>query len=210
MEGKVRKFRVFVASPGDVARERQVARDVVQTVSHRMGSHGGFALEPVGWETHAGLDAGRPPALINRLVRESDVVVGILWSRFGTQTGVAESGTAEEFAEAQKLRKKTKTRPTMMVFFSDAPVPMERLRDPKGRRQVTTAQKFRALGPRQRARYRAVGARSASGLAARRTVDARRNQPHPCAGGGDPSGRESARRPPAATAQPAGVPAERT
>ena len=134
MEASVRKFRIFIASPGDVARERQVAREVVLSVSHCLGTYGGFALEPVGWETHAQMDAGRPQGLINPLVSECDVFVGILWARFGTETGVAESGTAEEFAEAQKVHAETGERPTMMVFFSDASVPMERLRDPEGRR----------------------------------------------------------------------------
>jgi energy-coupling factor transporter ATP-binding protein EcfA2 len=139
----VRKFRIFVASPGDVARERQVAREVILSLSSRLGAYGGFVLEPVGWETHANVDAGRPQSLINPLVRECDVFVGILWSRFGTQTGVAESGTAEEFDEAVRVREQTGDRPTMMVFFSDAAVSMERLRDAEGRRQFDKAQEFR-------------------------------------------------------------------
>jgi formylglycine-generating enzyme required for sulfatase activity len=139
----VRKYRVFIASPGDVARERQVAREVVLSLSHRLGTYGGFVLEPVGWETHAQIDAGRPQGLISPLVRECDVFVGILWSRFGTETGVAESGTAEEFAEAVRLRKQIGDRPTMLVFFSDAPVPRARLRDPEGRRQFDKAEEFR-------------------------------------------------------------------
>ncbi len=143
MQASVRKFRIFVASPGDVARERQVAREVILSLSHRLGSHGGFVLEPVGWETHANLDADRPQSLINPLVRECDVFIGILWSRFGTETGVAESGTAEEFTEAERVRQQTGERPTMMVFFSDAPVSMERLRDSEGRRQFDRTLEFR-------------------------------------------------------------------
>jgi energy-coupling factor transporter ATP-binding protein EcfA2 len=136
-------YRIFVASPGDVARERQGAREVILSLSYRLGSHGGFVLEPVGWETHASLDADRPQSLINPLVRECDVFVGILWSRFGTETGVAESGTAEEFSEAQQVRRRTGARPAMMVLFSDAPVPMERLRDSEGRRQFDRTLEFR-------------------------------------------------------------------
>ncbi|MFI5399238.1 MAG: SUMF1/EgtB/PvdO family nonheme iron enzyme [Candidatus Binatia bacterium] len=143
MPTSVRKFRIFVASPGDVARERQVAREVILSLSGRLGSHGGFVLDPVGWETHASVDAGRPQSLINPLVRESDVFVGVLWSRFGTQTEVAESGTAEEFDEAMRVREQTGDRPTMMVFFSDAPVSMERLRDAEGRQQFDKAREFR-------------------------------------------------------------------
>lgn len=135
--------RVFIASPGDVQRERQIAREVVLEVSSRLGGYLGIALDPVGWERDAALDAGRPQALINPLVRDCDVFVGILWARFGTATGEAESGTAEEFALAEELRRETGDRPRMMVFFSDAPVPRERLRTAEGREQFEKAEDFR-------------------------------------------------------------------
>ena len=138
-----RHYRIFVASPGDVSEERRVARDVILSVSQRLGDRGGFTLDPVGYETHATLDAGRPQSLINPLVGTCDVFVGILWSRFGTPTGVAESGTAEEFAEAESLRAQHGERPQIMVFFSDAPVPMDRLRAPNGRPQFDKVQEFR-------------------------------------------------------------------
>lgn len=59
MGDSVRKYRVFIASPGDVAKERQIAREVVLSLSHRLGTYGGFVLEPVGWETHAESDMRR-------------------------------------------------------------------------------------------------------------------------------------------------------
>jgi len=142
MDPSIRKFRVFIASPGDLAREREVAREVVRSVSLRLGDRGGLVLEPIGWED-VPIDVGRPQALINPLVRECDLFVGILWSRFGTETGVAESGTAEEFVEAERVRQETGDRPTIKVFFSDAPVPMDRLRGGDGRMQFDKVQAFR-------------------------------------------------------------------
>lgn len=136
MGDSVRKYCVFIASPVDVAKERQIAREVVLSLSHRLGTYGGFVLEPVGWETHAEIDIGRPQALINPLVRECDVFVGILWSRFGTASGVAESGTAEEFVEAEQVRRQTGDHPTFLVFFSDISVPKDRLRTAGGRAQL--------------------------------------------------------------------------
>lgn len=150
MGDSVRKYRVFIASPGDVAKERQIAREVVLSLSHRLGTYGGFVLEPVGWETHAENDAGRPQALINPLVHECNVFVGILWSRFGTASGVAESGTAEEFSEAEKVRTQTGERPTFMVFFSDLPVPKERLRAQGGREQLDCVLAFEERFERER------------------------------------------------------------
>jgi formylglycine-generating enzyme required for sulfatase activity len=134
---------VFIASPGDVAEEVDAATRVIHAVSARLGGAGGFVMEPVRWETHAPLDSGRPQGLITPLLAEADVFIGILWSRFGTPTGVAESGTEEEFREALRLRCERGDRPTMMVFFSDAAVPMQRLRSSDGLQQFERTQTFR-------------------------------------------------------------------
>lgn len=142
MDRHVRKFRIFIASPSDVAKEREAAREVVVSVSQHLGNRGGFVLEPVGWED-VPADAGRPQALINPRVRECDVFLGILWSRFGTETGVAESGTLEEFQEAESVRRQTGVRPTVKVFFCDRAVPIQRLRDADGNRQFEKVQEFR-------------------------------------------------------------------
>ena len=140
---QVQRYRVFIASPGDVAEEVDIAKRVIRAVSTRLGGPGGFVMEPVRWETHAPLDAGRPQGLITPLLAEADVFIGILWSRFGTPTGVAESGTEEEFREALRLRREHGDRPTMMVFFSDADVPIQRLRSFEGRQQLERTQTFR-------------------------------------------------------------------
>jgi hypothetical protein len=150
----IRRYRVFIASPGDVERERQIAREVVLELSNRVGSAGGFVLEPVGWETHAALGAGRPQALINPLVREADLFIGILWARFGTDTGEAESGTVEEFQLARELAANT-GRPEVHLFFSDAPVPRQVLRSEEGKKQFEKAERFRA-------EYESVGGLAAS------------------------------------------------
>jgi hypothetical protein len=58
----------------------------------------GVVLLPVKWETHALPTAGvRPQAAINeQLVDRCDMLVGMFWTRLGTSTGVAQSGTVEE------------------------------------------------------------------------------------------------------------------
>ena len=88
-------YRIFIASPSDVAQERELAREIIARVSKAQASRK-IVLEARGWEDVApGL--GRPQALINPEVKQADLLVGILWKRFGTNTGVAESGTEEEF-----------------------------------------------------------------------------------------------------------------
>ena len=58
-------------------------------------------LEPVGWETHSVPELGdRPQAIINRqILRESDLLIAVFWTRIGTATGAHPSGTVEEIEE---------------------------------------------------------------------------------------------------------------
>lgn len=109
---------VFIASPGDVRPERQVARQVISAWNAVHSEAEGAILEAIGWDTHAYPEMGeRPQGIINRLVVKSDILVAIFWARLGSPTGVASSGTVEEIENHLKSN-----RPTM-IYFSNAPVP---------------------------------------------------------------------------------------
>lgn len=90
--------RVFLASPGDTVEEREAAREVIArwNVDHSVAE--GVVLIPVGWETDSVPEWGdHPQAILNRqLVDSSDLLIGIFWTRLGTPTATAESGTVEE------------------------------------------------------------------------------------------------------------------
>ena len=91
-----KQYRVFVASPRDVSAEREALERVVTEVNQTHGVPLGYSIELWRWETHATPDGGRPQDVINAQLPEFDVFIGILWRRFGTPTGVAGSGTAED------------------------------------------------------------------------------------------------------------------
>jgi hypothetical protein len=59
----------------------------------------------------------RPQEIINRLVIDSDILVAIFWSRLGSPTGLAASGTIEEIDKHRGAKKPT------MIYFSTEPVP---------------------------------------------------------------------------------------
>lgn len=61
-------------------------------------AHVGVVLMPVRWETNASAEmGGAAQDLINRqIVDDSDVLVGMFWTRLGTPTATNVSGTAEE------------------------------------------------------------------------------------------------------------------
>lgn len=111
-------YRILIASPSDVEAERAMIRDLVYQWNDVHSPTAGVVLLPVLWETHAVPQMGdRPQGIINRqLVQNTDVLIGVFWTKLGTQTGEAESGTAEEIEEFRRQGK------PVLLYFSSAPV----------------------------------------------------------------------------------------
>lgn len=111
-------YNVMIASPGDVAKEKQLAREVILEWNDLHSEQTKIVLLPISWETHSSPELGnRPQAIINKQVlKNADLLIGIFWTRIGTPTGKAESGTLEEIQEHVKADKPT------MIYFSNQPV----------------------------------------------------------------------------------------
>lgn len=112
---------VMIASPGDVQIERNVVREVVHEWNAVNSSTQKTVLMPVGWETHSTpLMGDRPQAIINwQILKESDLLIAAFWTRLGTPTGKATSGTVEEINEHVKAGKPA------LIYFSAAPVVLD-------------------------------------------------------------------------------------
>lgn len=113
-----RVVRVLIASPGDTGAARGLLRAVMEDWNSLHAEDTSVILLPVMWERDSTPAMGeRPQAMINRqLVEAADVLVGNFWTRLGTPTGAAESGTVEEielFIEAGK---------PVLLYFSNEPV----------------------------------------------------------------------------------------
>jgi hypothetical protein len=111
-------LRVLIASPSDLAEEREAATQAIHEWNALHAADDSLVLLPVKWETHATPRAGiRPQQAINeQLVQSADIVVGLFWTKFGTNTGVAESGTAEEIDQIVAAGK------PVLLYFSSRPV----------------------------------------------------------------------------------------
>lgn len=109
-----RVYRVLIASPSDVEEERSAAVGVIQEWNDLHSHAKKITLLPLRWETHTSPHYGsRPQEVINRMiVDECDLVVGIFWTRLGSPTGIADSGTLEEIDRAGKTHK------PIMLYFS--------------------------------------------------------------------------------------------
>lgn len=89
---------VLIASPSDTLAQRQIIRQAVIDWNISNARSFGVVLLPVMWETHSlpGLD-DRPQGMISdQIVDDSDILIATFWTRLGSPTGVADSGTVEE------------------------------------------------------------------------------------------------------------------
>lgn len=109
---QLRHFRIFLASPGDVAAERSLVMKVVDDLQYDPSLRDKVTLKVIAWEKKGAppLEAGIPPqeAIRQGLTQpsECDIVVVIFWSRMGTPTQVNgieyQSGTYYEYEDAMR------------------------------------------------------------------------------------------------------------
>lgn len=126
---KVKVYKCFIGSPGDTLTERQHCKEVFNEINKTIGEKFSFRIEPLMWE-----DDSRPSFgddvqdVINRqlLLKEYHIFIGIMWSRFGTPSTRAESGTLEEFEDAYRKFKEKKDL-EICIYFNKKDIPQEDL-----------------------------------------------------------------------------------
>jgi Domain of unknown function (DUF4062) len=122
-------IRVFLASPGDLQDERRAAKAVVDEFNKLWADALGYHVELVGWEDTIS-QYGRPQGAINQDLERCELVIGMMWKRWGTppsKNGPFTSGFEEEFETSLASRRST-GRPQLALFFKE--IDKELLRDP--------------------------------------------------------------------------------
>ncbi len=144
---------VFIASPTDVAKERELTEAAVYSLAPRLARLFGVTVVPLRWEQFAPIssyDAAHPQVGILQRIEPFSIFVGILWKRYGTPVeGSGQSGTAMEFKHALDHR----DRISILSYFRQLPARMpsggpaleqrrkvEELRDRLSERKVTWTQ----------------------------------------------------------------------
>ncbi len=104
----------MIASPNDVPAERNIVREVVYEWNAVHSQSRKIVLLPIGWETHSSPEMGRrAQAILNdQILKKCDLLVGIFWTRIGTETGEYISGTVEEIEKHVASGK-----PAMLYFY---------------------------------------------------------------------------------------------
>jgi hypothetical protein len=118
MAYKANVLPIMIASPGDMLDARRIVRDLIHEWNYVHSLPKNIVLMPVGWETHTSPELSGPPQeIINeRVLKDCDLLVGLFWTRLGTPTGKAASGSVEEIERHLAAGKPA------MVYFSSAPV----------------------------------------------------------------------------------------
>jgi hypothetical protein len=118
------RIRIFFSSPSDVEEEREVAQRVIDELIRMVGEDIGVNLIYKEWETDTYPAIGRPQGVINQQIGDYEIFVGVFWSRYGTPTGEAGSGTVEEFERALDERQDGDL-PAVLFYFRQTPVLLE-------------------------------------------------------------------------------------
>jgi hypothetical protein len=123
MSYKAEVYNVMIASPGDVNTEREIAREVILDWNNINSFTRKIVLAPISWEYNTVPASGdRAQAIIDQqILQNADILVGIFWTRCGTPTGKALSGSVEEIEEHILSGKDA------MLYFSKAPADLDKV-----------------------------------------------------------------------------------
>ena len=141
----IRQLHIFLSSPGDVSRERQLAREVIDRIESERAYRDRIKLEVVAWDkpgagtaVPAQMEPQEAIDLSLRKPSQCDIVVVIFWARMGTLLSEKylkpdgsryRSGTEYEYLEALGAARKS-AKPDVLVYRRKKP-PDVNLDDPE-------------------------------------------------------------------------------
>lgn len=116
-------FEVFIASPSDVGQQRDEIENKINEWNKLYAEDTKVILLPRRWEDLApsyNSNAADAQKIINEeLVQKCDIVIGVFWTKLGSETTTHNSGSIEEisiFIEQDK---------DVLVYFVEDKVPLD-------------------------------------------------------------------------------------
>jgi len=112
-------YRVLIASPSDVQKERAAIEKAIHEWNSINSIKSEKVLIPVMWETDSvPLQGDRPQGILNdMMVKDCDLLIAAFWTKLGSYTGIERSGTVEEIKYFIKQK-----RPAL-IYYSKKPLP---------------------------------------------------------------------------------------
>lgn len=135
-----KEIRIFISSPSDCDSERNAVLRVLDEMNKTVGGREGLYFCAVRWEDLPPDLGPNPQAVIDNALGEYNILIGIMWMRFGTPIpGGANSGTEHEVLEAMRSRSQTGEPRVMFYFKQDPPEDLSKI-DPV---QLLRVQEFK-------------------------------------------------------------------
>ncbi len=142
-------YKCFISSPNDTQEEREICDQVFSEINETIGEKFNFRIESIRWEKDVQPGFGKNSAqeLINRRIKDCQLYIGIMSTRFGTPTENAESGTVEEFFLAHERFTNSENDMSLMIYFNDNPpssihsIDPDQLKDVKAFRELISDKK---------------------------------------------------------------------
>jgi hypothetical protein len=128
----MKTLRLFISSPGDVGREREATRRVIDRLQSEFAEH--VTLDPYFWEWEP-VDFGHDYQSQIPSTADFDIVICLLWSKLGSRLGdqyklppdrteTASSGTQYELMQALHGKQQHPEKlPDLLVWVNKAPPP---------------------------------------------------------------------------------------
>ena len=115
---QIKYIKIFVASPGDLERERALVFKVIEELNSQWIDKFGIYLRAIGWEnaTHSAVGDDAQTIINGQISADYDIFLGMMWQKVGSKTKNAESGTIEEF-DIAITNYKNNLKPRHIMFY---------------------------------------------------------------------------------------------
>ena len=111
-------YQVFLATPSDLADEREIVETTIDSLNLLWRKRLEKSLELLDWKksTYPSVGEDSQDVINQQIGDDYDIFIGIMWTRFGTPTNRADSGTQEEFKIALSKHKGS-GKPHILFYF---------------------------------------------------------------------------------------------
>lgn len=115
MSKRVEQFFILISAPSDIQEEIKIVKETIDRFNRIVGAKNNINLITKYWGDDAFPEMGDTPQnLLNKqIVDDSDAIIAIFWTRFGSPTKNYGSGTEEEIIRLKDAGKQ------VFLYFSD-------------------------------------------------------------------------------------------
>lgn len=115
LDPKLKEIKIFISHSADTEDECQIIKRIINQETSNTFSRYGYKFNPICWQDVSSPGSGRPQDRINPYIKDPKcrLLIFVLWTRFGSPTGKADSGVEEEYEMALELPKE------IMIYFSN-------------------------------------------------------------------------------------------